>query len=284
MKSTKCLACGFVGWSDLEYCKACGAAFGQHAAYAGQASPGYSAGYESLGQKKGLAIASLVLGVISFFTLGLLGVGAIIGIVLAVMAMSKVKNEPWTYGGRGIAIAGLVLSITSLLAAVPIGIIAAIAIPNLLQARMAANEGSAIHSLRVISAAEATYQAQFQRYGTLEELAAASLIDPKLASGTKNGYRFTIKLTEEGVAVEPVAENSTGFSGLETDSEAFSTSSGGFQVSGVPVDYRSSGRRSFYVDETGIIRAADNVGMPSSGMDPPLQATPRLSSRRDGDL
>jgi type IV pilus assembly protein PilA len=261
MKSTKCPACGFVGWSDLEYCKACGAAFGQHPAYAAHASQAWN---EGGGQKRGLAIASLVLGIFSFFTFGLLGVGAIIGIVLAVMAMSRVKNEPWKYGGRGIAIAGLVLSITSLATAVPIGIIAAIAIPNLLQARIAANEGSAIHSLRTISAAEMTYQAQFQKYGTLEELAAASLIDPKLATGTKSGYRFTVELTDESAAAGE-----------------FDQSPGGFAVSCVPVDYRHSGRRSFFVDETSVVRGADNVGMPSSTSDPPLEARSRRPDFED---
>jgi hypothetical protein len=253
MKSTKCPACGFVGWSDLEYCKACGADFAQRSAYAAQAG-GWS---EPEGQKKGLAIASLVLGIISFFTLGLLGVGAIVGIVLAVVAMSRVKSEPWKYGGRGIAVAGLVLSITSLLTAAPVGIIAAIAIPNLLQARMAANEGSAIYSLRTISAAELTYQSQFEKFGTLEELAAARLIDPKLASGTKNGYRFTVELTSENRA-----------------EEEFDSGSGGFRVNGVPVTYRSSGLRSFYIDETQVVRGADNVGLPASAGDPPLETRP----------
>ena len=257
MKSAKCPACGFVGWSDMEHCKACGAAFGQRPAYAAQAGSGYGSWDEPQGQKKGLAITALVLGILSFFTFGLFGVGAIIGIVLAVVAMNRVKSQPWNYGGRGIAIAGLVLSITSLLTAVPIGIIAAIAIPNLLQARMAANEGAAIYSLRTISAAEMTYQSQFQRYGTLEELGAANLIDPKLASGTKSGYRFSLELTSESAAADE-----------------FGQSSGGFAVSCVPVDYRSSGLRSFFVDETHVLRGADNVGMPSSTADPPLETRP----------
>lgn len=262
MKSTKCPACGFVGRSDLEYCKACGAAFGQPSAYSAYASQAWS---EPQGHKKGLAIASLVLGIFSFFTFGLLGVGAIIGIVLAVMAMNRVKSEPWTYGGRGIAVAGLVLSITSLLTAVPIGIIVAIAIPNLLQARIAANEGAAIYSLRTISAAEMTYQSQFQKYGTLEELAAASLIDRKLATGTKSGYRFTVELTSEGAAAGE-----------------FEQSPGGFAVTCVPVDYRRSGKRSFFVDETSVVRGADNVGMPSSASDPPLET--RLGRPDFGDF
>ena len=147
MKSTKCVECGFVGWSDVENCKACGAPFSQRSTTLPPASPGYDSWSQSAeGQKKGLAIFSLVLGILSFFTFGLLGVGAITGIILAVVAMGKVKREPWRYGGRGMAIAGLTMSIISLVSVVPVAIIASIAVPNLLAARMAANEGSAIHS------------------------------------------------------------------------------------------------------------------------------------------
>jgi type IV pilus assembly protein PilA len=254
MKSTKCPACGFVGWSDLEHCKACGVPFAQRAVYAAQASSAWS---EPEGQKRGLAIASLVLGILGFFTFGIFGVGAIVGIVLAIVAMNRVKSEPWKYGGRGMAVAGLVLSIISIVTVIPVGIIAAIAIPNLLQARMAANEGAAVYSLRTISAAELTYQGQFQRFGTLEELAGANLIDPKLGSGTKSGYRFTVELTSES----------------RTDEE-FGSSAEGFVVNCVPLDYRGSGRRSFFVDETQVVRGADNVGLPSSAGDPPLETRP----------
>src|SRR5436190_14340728 len=60
-----------------------------------------------------------------------------------------------------------------------IGIIAAIAIPNLLASRRAANEGSAEQSLRTISSAEATYQntAGNGTYGTLTFLMNQSLVD-----------------------------------------------------------------------------------------------------------
>src|SRR6476660_3617179 len=115
MKSTKCVECGFVGWSDVENCKACGASLSQHSTSLPPASPGYnSLNQAEEGQKKGLAIFSLVLGILSFLTFGLLGVGAITGIILAVVAMRRVKREPWKYGGRGMAIAGLTLSIISI--------------------------------------------------------------------------------------------------------------------------------------------------------------------------
>jgi type IV pilus assembly protein PilA len=76
-----------------------------------------------------------------------------------------------------------------------IGIIAAIAIPNLLASKRAANEGSAVASIRTLTSAEATYQATSGAgsYGNLTALQGANLIDTALAgSGTtpKSGYKF----------------------------------------------------------------------------------------------
>ena len=79
-----------------------------------------------------------------------------------------------------------------------IGIIAAIAIPNLLASRRAANEGSAQQSLRTISSAEATYQATAGNgsYGTIGMLGSQSLVDSVLASAAKSGYNFTLGSTQ----------------------------------------------------------------------------------------
>jgi type IV pilus assembly protein PilA len=251
MKSTKCVECGFVGWSDLEYCKACGAPLNQPRSHSTLPSTDE---YDT--EKKGLAIFALVLGIVSLCTFGLLGVGAITGIIVACVAISRTKREPSKFGGGGMAIAGLILSIVSLVSAVPVGL-AAIAIPNLLAARRAANEGSAIHSLRTISSAQEVYHSTFNKYATLSELGTSSLIDRQLASGTKNGYNFTVELT-------------TGDTNLE-----------GFAAVGVPITYRSTGNRSFYVDETQIIRGSDNFGGPSSKMDQPLDADPGALYRKE---
>ena len=257
MKSTKCVQCGFVGWSDLENCKACGAPLNQGYGNPPPAGAYYSSGHQSEGEEKGLAIAGLVVGIISFLTFGLVGVGAIIGIILSAKAMGRVSREPWRYGGRSMAIAGLVLSITSLTSTFGFGIIMAIAIPNLMASYRAANEGSAIHSLRTISQAEATFQSTFGSYGTLEELYASNLIDLELGSGAKNGYAFKVTVDNENL--------------------------GSFAVTGVPLTYGKSGTRSFYIDETFIIRGADNRGAPSTKMDDPLDMydeSPSRSSRR----
>lgn len=254
MKSTKCVECGFVGWADLPNCKACGAPLVQHSHNLPLATHVHSSNYnqwdEPESPRKGLAIFALILGIVNFFTLGILGLGAIVGTIVGWVAMKRAKNDPSRYGGHGQAIAGFVLSIVTFASLVPIAIVAAIAVPNLLAARRAANEGSAIYSLRQISAAQAVYQSNFGKYGTLHELAAQNLIDPKLATGTKSGYHFAIELTTD-----------------EDNAE-------GFVVTGIPVTYRSTGRRSFYVDETQIIRAADRSGGLASEVDEPLNQGP----------
>ena len=85
-----------------------------------------------------------------------------------------------------------------LIVVVIIGIIAAIAIPNLLAARRSANEGSAVSSLRTIHGANATYQAtsgngNYAQTGAagFTDLNTAGLIDGNLGAGVKSGYGFT---------------------------------------------------------------------------------------------
>jgi type IV pilus assembly protein PilA len=73
-----------------------------------------------------------------------------------------------------------------------IGIVASIAIPNLLASRRAANEGSAQSSLRTIQSCQLTYQSTTGRgdYGTLAQLRAQVLTDAVLGGGSKSGYNF----------------------------------------------------------------------------------------------
>jgi type IV pilus assembly protein PilA len=81
-----------------------------------------------------------------------------------------------------------------------IGIIAVIAIPNLLASRRSANEGSAISSIRVLHGAQITFATSkgsgnyagdtSNSAQALRDLANAGLIDSVLGSGTKSGYDF----------------------------------------------------------------------------------------------
>jgi type IV pilus assembly protein PilA len=88
-----------------------------------------------------------------------------------------------------------------LIVVVILGIVAAIAIPNLLASRRSANEGAAVSATRTLSVAQSTYaftygQGEFAgavgapTTQVLSELHAASLIAFDLASGSKSGYLF----------------------------------------------------------------------------------------------
>lgn len=82
-----------------------------------------------------------------------------------------------------------------------IAIIAAIAIPNLLASRRAANEASAIQALRTIHSAQATFFATTganTNYGTLAQLGTATLIDSVLAAGAKGGYGYAVDNSTAG--------------------------------------------------------------------------------------
>jgi type IV pilus assembly protein PilA len=108
-------------------------------------------------------------------------------------------------------------------------IIAAIAIPNLLRARMAANESSAVASVRTINTAMITYNSTYPTVGFAATLSAlggtapctptstnACLVDSVLSAGTKSGYTFTATGAGGPPAVQyyavgkPITVNQTG--------------------------------------------------------------------------
>ena len=117
-----------------------------------------------------------------------------------------------------------------------IGIIAAIAIPNLLASRRAANEGSAQSSLRTIHSSEATYQATNGQgnFGALVDLSTNNLIDAVLASSSKSGYNFAITPV-------PLVVGGTAASFHAT------------AIPSVPAGVSQTGTRKFCVTETGVM-------------------------------
>ncbi|HEX8775199.1 MAG TPA: prepilin-type N-terminal cleavage/methylation domain-containing protein [Pyrinomonadaceae bacterium] len=121
-----------------------------------------------------------------------------------------------------------------------IGIIAAIAIPNLLASRRAANEGSAQSSMRTLHSSEATYQSTSGNgnYGSLADLRAVSLIDAQLAGKTKSGYTFD--LTPTAAAVDAVT-------GAITAQSTFYATANPTTVSGMT----QTGTRRFGINSSG---------------------------------
>ena len=118
-----------------------------------------------------------------------------------------------------------------------IALLAALAIPNLLRARQNANEVAALRSLRLASTACESFRAA-QTPGTypnsLADLAAAvpQYIDSVLASGTKQGYNFAYTLVNPN------------------------------QFTCVASPIAASGTRTFFIDESGVIRIDNAAGNP----------------------
>ena len=98
-------------------------------------------------------------------------------------------------------------------------IIAAIAIPNLLRSKMAANEASAVGSLRTINTAQVTYSSTYgQGYAAalvilsppaggcgVPSVTLACLLDSNLGGGTKSGYTFTsAAINGAGTTASPI--------------------------------------------------------------------------------
>ncbi len=180
--------------------------------------------------KQGMAITSLVLGVLGLPTGGCLGVGGLLGVILGIVALVKANSAPNEYGGKGLAIGGIVTNGLSLVLAPVIGIVAAIAIPSLLRARVSANEAAAIGDLRTFISAEAAYQFSAEGvYGTPDCLAKPAscipsyqgpvFLDSELASlSPKTGYRRTFipgpakgtGLESYALVLEPIQPNRTG--------------------------------------------------------------------------
>jgi len=141
-------------------------------------------------------------------------------------------------------------------------IIAAIAIPNLLRSRMAANEASAVSSVRSINTAQIAYNATYPTSGYANALPAlgpggtdcsspgaatsanSCLLDNVLSSGSKAGYTFVVA----GSATLP-----------NTD----------YTVNAGPISPGSSGQRYFFSNATGVVRY--NQSTVATSLDIPIQ-------------
>ncbi len=141
-----CPGCGNSMAVDDRFCRVCGKNVEGSALPSGTALPAIGTAETS-----GKAIASLICGFLFFFP-----PIAIVAVIFGHLALSEIRKSAGHLTGRGLAVAGLVMGYAGV-SVIPILIIAAIAIPNLLRARMAANEASAVATLRALSTAEVSY-------------------------------------------------------------------------------------------------------------------------------
>lgn len=128
-----------------------------------------------------------------------------------------------------------------------IAIIAAIAIPSLLNARKAGNEASAISSLRTLTTVNEQYRTRFRDPALnigyadmLANLQLAGYIDSVLGTGVKSGYAFKYTYVDENQ----------------------------WNCQANPQTLNTTGDRSFFVDQTGVIRGL--AGAAADALSPPI--------------
>ena len=135
-----------------------------------------------------------------------------------------------------------------------ITIVAAMAIPNLLRSRLASNESNAIGSLRTLSSAQNNFQGGctadtdkdgIGEYGSFAQLTNAlpAYIDDSLGSSQKAGYFFMVTTTGNSNTDEIM-----------------------WQATAYPITKGWTGNRTFYIDESGVLRGRDLGGSGSPGV------------------
>ena len=135
-------------------------------------------------------------------------------------------------------------------------IIAAIAIPNLLRARIAANESSAVASVRTVNTAQVSYNSAYSSVGFAPDLnslggtscappssTSACLIDTQLGGGSKSGYSFGIS----GVTGSPVATT--------------------YQIIASPITANQTGVRYFCSFADAVVRVSATTAIAAGGCD-----------------
>ncbi len=255
-----CGQCGSLNWDEARFCGRCGRALQTSGATnvppvapRPATSPGPAALHPTVQQEEmsGKAVASLVCGFLFFFF-----PAAVAAIILGHISLADIRKSAGRLKGHGIAVGGLVLGYLGIVIIPLILIVAAIAIPNLLRSRMAANEASAVGSLRTIYEASVSYSETYKNGypANLEVLTGtgvpscdhAGLIGAQLASGRRNGYVFTYE-PSSGPVRESVALTLEG-------SDCSVRGAAGFSVTADPITRGTTGQRSFFVDQTGVIR------------------------------
>jgi type IV pilus assembly protein PilA len=149
---------------------------------------------------------------------------------------------------KGFSLIELLIVVTIIL------IIAAIAIPNLMRSKMQANETAAVGALRTLTTSTIMYSTTYSGFPhALSDMGpaagsptasstSADLIDSVLATGIKSGYKFSYTVT----ASDPAGN---------VDS---------YSIAANPEVPGTSGQRSFYTDQSGIIRSSPGGSADSS--------------------
>jgi hypothetical protein len=203
-----------------------------------------------------MAVASLVLGVLGLPCGGLFGLGALIGLILGIIALVKSNKDPAVYGGSGMAIGGIVTSVLGLLL---LPIIAAIVIPSIMRARVSDIVPRAPGDIRTVISAEMTYASTNGGYfDTLECLVtptnciadyptqAPVFLDAEYLLTTRGGHDFFF---HPGPPAPP-------------DESISPTSMTSFAYVAVPTRPGTTAIRAYCGDSSGTLCAVEDATMP----------------------
>jgi len=173
---------------------------------------------------EGLAIASLVCGL--FFIIPILGaITGVIAIILGIIALVQISKNKETLKGNGMAISGIIMGTIGIIIIPIIALLAAIAIPNLLRARVSANDALAQSTLRSLSVAsekfstanEGSYpESEFDLTGATSPYLGSSYCDETIAGYTYScnfafdGYEFTAAPERAGATGSAIFSITTG--------------------------------------------------------------------------
>ncbi len=164
---------------------------------------------------------------------------------------AKANSQPQKTHARGFSLIELLIVVAIIL------IIAAIAIPNFLRSRIAANQSSAVASCRLISISEVTYVITYNIGFSADLLSlgpptsgpptssAAALMDSLLAAGSKSGYGF-----------------------VYTPGPVVGGQISSYTLNANPLTPGTTGMMYFFSDTTGVIR--QNLSGPASSADTPV--------------
>jgi type II secretory pathway pseudopilin PulG len=205
-------------------------------------------------ETSGKAIASLIFGI-----LFILLPASILAVVFGHLSYSEINRSAGRLKGKGMAVAGLILGYFGVALIPLLLIIAAIAIPNLLRSRIAANQASALGCLRTLNTAAITYATTYNKGyparisalgpppgGAAPDADAAGLIDEVLASGTRSGYLFTYSAEEKDAVGRLNA----------------------YTIHADPLTPGTTGQNHYFTDQTGVIRQERDG--PANEQSPPI--------------
>jgi hypothetical protein len=206
--------------------------------------------------RRGLALAALLLGIISLPLIYVFELSTVTGLAAAAcgaIALVNAKRRPLEFGGKELALVGGGLGA---LVALLFPVWASLVIPARARARMAVNEAAALADVRAVIAAERLYAlSNRDYYDTFDCLTrpqecipgstsdGASVMDAALATtATRKGYGYELFLGPKP--------------SVDADVRASASSATSFAYVATPTQSKVTGARAFCGDDTGAIRAA----------------------------